>query len=144
MKRHISLAAGAMLAFGAVTASADTIGGEIAIGGWYHDPSGWVKYPNDIPDDQSRVDVDDDLRLDEQTDLYLRAKLEHPVPILPNIRLGYVHTETEGDGRIDREITFGDETFSVGTDIRSEASSTATTRPSTTSWSTRSSISTWV
>ena len=121
MKKHLSLAAAVLLTLGAMTASADTIGGEIAVGGWYHDPSGWIKYPNDIPDDQSKVDADDDLNLDEQTDIYLRAKLEHPIPLLPNIRLGYVHTETDGDGRIDREFTFGDETFTVGTDIRSEA-----------------------
>ncbi|WP_456382641.1 TIGR04219 family outer membrane beta-barrel protein [Hydrogenimonas sp.] len=121
MKKYLRGVAGIFLLSGTMTLSADTIGGEIAAGGWYHDPGGWIKYPNDIPDDQSRVDVDDDLNLDSGTDLYLRAKLEHPVPILPNVRVAYVHTETEGDGRIDREFTFGDETFSAGTDIHSEA-----------------------
>ena len=121
MKKPLSLAAGAILALGAVTASADTIGGEIAVGGWYHDPSGWIQYPNDLPNDISRIDADDDLGLDSQTDLYLRAKIEHPVPILPNIKLGYVRTETTGDGHIDRDFTFGDISFTVGEDLDSEA-----------------------
>ncbi|WP_353661575.1 TIGR04219 family outer membrane beta-barrel protein [Hydrogenimonas sp. SS33] len=122
MAKRLSLFACAALLTAGISANADTLGGEIAIGGWNHDPSGWVKYPNDVPDDQSKVDADDDLNLDTETDLYVRAKLEHPVPILPNIRLAYVKTESEGDGTISRDFTFGDITVGVSDKIHSEAS----------------------
>ncbi|WP_201352155.1 TIGR04219 family outer membrane beta-barrel protein [Hydrogenimonas urashimensis] len=123
MKKQILFgAAAAFLSLGTVSASADTLlGGEIAVGGWHHDPGGWVKYPNDLPDDQSKVDADDDLNLDAQNDIYLRAKLEHPIPIVPNVKVAYTRTETEGDGRIERSFTFGNIDFTEGRDIHSEA-----------------------
>ncbi len=121
MKRYsLSFVAAAFLAFGTMQAQADTIGGEIAVGGWYHDPGGWILYPNDLGD-ENKVDADDDLNLDSQTDIYLRAKLEHPVPLLPNIRLAYNRTETSGDGRIEKDFQFGDIVFSGGRDISSDA-----------------------
>jgi outer membrane protein len=121
MQKRITLAVATLLAAGTVTLSADTIGGEVAVGGWYHDPGGWIKYPNYLPDDVSKLDADDDLNLDSQTDIYLRGKLEHPVPLLPNVRVAYQRTESSGDGRIDKDFTFGDITYSAGTDIHSEA-----------------------
>ncbi|NPA30342.1 MAG: TIGR04219 family outer membrane beta-barrel protein [Epsilonproteobacteria bacterium] len=102
-------------------ATAADLGGEIAVGGWNHDPSGWIKYPNDLPDFISKVDVDNDLNLDTETDLYIRAKLEHPIPILPNIRVGYTKTNTSGNGRIEKRVVFGDTEFAAGTDVYSEA-----------------------
>ena len=119
VKRFSFLTAPFLLA--AVTSlQADGIGGEIAVGGWNHDPSGWVKYPNKMPDAISKVDADDDLHLDTQTDLYLRAKLEHPIPLVPNIRIGYNRTETTGDGTLGRRVVFGDTEFAAGSNIHTE------------------------
>ncbi|WP_456453214.1 TIGR04219 family outer membrane beta-barrel protein [Hydrogenimonas sp.] len=115
-----TLIAAGMLMAGAVSLSADTIGGEVAVGGWYHDPGGWIKYPNDLPDDQSKLDADDDLNLDSQADVYLRAKLEHPIPIVPNVRVAYNRTESSGDGQISRDFTFGDITFNANEPIYTE------------------------
>jgi len=118
MKR-ITLAAAMALSLTTSSALADTLGGEVAIGGWRHDPSGWILYPNTDPT-ATRLDVDDDLHLDTQSDLYLRAKFEHPLPIVPNLRLGYVHTATEGDGQVNREFTFGDITFGASENIHTK------------------------
>ncbi len=119
--KKIALAAG-VAAFVAVSpVAAKKLGGEIAVGGWQHDPSGWIEYnPNDVPGD-NRVDADDDLHLDTQTDFYARAKFEHPIPILPNIRVAYVHTETTGDGRLSKTFTFDDQVYVANEEIHSEA-----------------------
>jgi outer membrane protein len=118
MKRSVITAA-AIATLGWTAAQADTLGGEIAIGGWNHDPSGWILYPNDDPT-ATRVDADDDLHLDTQSDLYLRAKFEHPLPFIPNLKLAYVHTATEGDGTVTKGFTFGDITVGINENIHSE------------------------
>ncbi len=117
-KFFITLVATALISHNGVAAD---LGGEIAVGAWNHDPSGWIKYPNNLPDFISKIDLDDDLNLDTETDLYLRAKLEHPIPILPNVRLGYTKTNTSGNGRIEKGFVFGDIHLGAGTDVYSEA-----------------------
>ena len=118
MKRY-SIIASALLALGATSATADTIGGEIAVGGWNHAPSGWVQYPSS-PTDENKVYLDDDLNLDTQTGLYIRAKLEHPIPVLPNIRLAYTSLKSEGDGTVERTFTFGDVTVNANEKTHSD------------------------
>ena len=118
--RKIAFAAGVAAWVASSPMAAKDLGGEIAVGGWNHDPSGWVEYPNDAPGD-NKVDADDDLHLDSQTDLYIRGKLEHPVPLLPNVRVAYVHTETEGDGTVSKSFEFGDITIGANEPVHSEA-----------------------
>ncbi|WP_457596104.1 TIGR04219 family outer membrane beta-barrel protein [Hydrogenimonas sp.] len=119
MKKSL-LVASALLLAGGVSAQADALGGEIAIGGWNHDPSGWIKYPNYLGD-ENKLDADSDLNLDTETDLYLRAKLEHPIPIVPNVRVSYVRTASSGDGTISKNFTFGDITFGANEKVHTEA-----------------------
>ncbi len=114
--KSISLAASALLCFSAVTANADTIGGEISAGGWNHDPSGWVQYPTG----SDKIDLDDDLNLDTRTELYLRAKIEHPVPLLPNIRLAFTQNQSSGDGTLSKTFNFGGFTFVANEKVHTE------------------------
>jgi len=100
---------------------ADDLGGEVAIGGWNHAPSGWVRFPNDIPLEINKVDIESDLFLDSDTDLYLRAKLEHPIPLLPNLRLDYSEVQTSADGIATRPFHFGRHVkVDVGDTVHSE------------------------
>ncbi len=115
MKRF-SIAASALLLFSAATANADTIGGEVAVGGWNHDPSGWVQYPTG----SDKIDLDSDLNLDTRTELYLRAKIEHPLPLLPNIRLGFTQNRSSGDGTITKSFSFGGITVTGGEKVHTE------------------------
>ncbi len=119
MKRF-SLVAMAMLSLSALTLNADSLGGEIGVGAWQHDPSGWIKYPNYVPDNQSKLDLDGDLNLDSDADIYAYAKFEHPIPIIPNVRVAYQRNHTAGDGRISRQFTFGDITYSANEPVHSE------------------------
>ncbi len=115
MKRF-SIAASALLLFGAATANADTIGGEVAAGGWNHDPSGWVQYPTG----SDKIDLDSDLNLDTRTELYLKAKIEHPLPLLPNIRLAFTQNQSSGDGTITKSFNFGVITITGGDRVHTE------------------------
>lgn len=97
------------------TAQADTLG--IAAGGgvWQQDYSGTA-----ADADGRSFDVDDDLGLDSTSEGYLWARLEHPVPVLPNLRLEHASLDTDGDGRVERDFTFQGRSFSVNERVSSE------------------------
>ena len=117
--KKVSLITSAVVAL-ATTAMADTIGGEIAIGGWHHDPSGWVQYPANTTD-ANKIDLDDDLKLDTKSEIYVRAKLEHPIPVLPNIKLAYTQVRSHGDTVSTRGFKFGDIDFPANAAITTDA-----------------------
>lgn len=102
----------ALLAAG--TAQADLVGATFGAGGWSQDPGGWVNY------DGEDFDVDDDLDLENNTGAYAYAKIEHPVPLLPNVRLYYGQSNFDGDGTVTAERTFGGITFQRDEEVRSE------------------------
>lgn len=115
MRATISIIALSAL-FAAGAAQADVIGATFGAGGWSQDPGGWVQYETD-----DEFDVDDDLGLDEETGGYAYARFEHPVPLLPNVRLHYQQASFEGTGRIQETITFGDVSFRTNDEVKSEA-----------------------
>jgi len=85
---------------------ADFIGGEINVGYYTHNPSGTATYKRDS------VTMDDTLGWSSQNDIFLKAYLEHPLPLLPNIKLGYTdfsHTGTT-DGS---PFAWGDSVFTT-------------------------------
>jgi outer membrane protein len=63
---------------------ADTIGGEISVGFFNHAPSGKVQYNTD-----KSADFTDTLGFETAQDIVLKAYIEHPFPLFPNLRLGY-------------------------------------------------------
>jgi outer membrane protein len=73
---------------------ADFIGGELNLGYYSHSPSGTATYKDD------RVDIEDDLKWDSSGDIFLKAYLEHPVPIIPNIKVGYTNFSHSGNGEV--------------------------------------------
>ena len=74
---------------------ADFIGGEINVGYYNHAPSGSAEYK-----DGGSVDVEDDLKLDTSNDIFFKAYFEHPVPIIPNIKIGYTDFSHSGKGTV--------------------------------------------
>ncbi len=93
---------------------ADVIGGEVDIGYYNHAPSGWVQYKGDV------VDLEKDLKWSDEGDIFLKAYLEHPLPILPNIKLGYNKFGHSGSGEVTKGFSFGGESFGIGTDVDTE------------------------
>ncbi len=75
-------------------ANADVLGLGASIGYWDSDLSGTASTGGD------RVDVDNDLDLSNNGEANLSAYLEHPVPLLPNVRLSYVKIDQDGRSQI--------------------------------------------
>ena len=75
-------------------ASADIL--SIAVGGgiWNETPEGGINKTID----PTSVDVKNNLFWTEESQGYLFATLEHPVPILPNVRLMYTSLDHAGNG----------------------------------------------
>lgn len=93
MKRLIP-AVTASLFIAAPAVQADVLGVGASIGYWDSDLSGKAANGSD------RVDVENDLDLSNNDEANLSAFLEHPIPLLPNVRLGYVRIDQSGRGEL--------------------------------------------
>lgn len=102
---------GAACCTGAV--QADALGIEAGIGSWQMDPAGYLNYRGD------NVDVDDDLHLSDSANAFVWFAFEHPVPVLPNLKLAYTRVESDGAGRVSRSFDFGSITVNISDQISS-------------------------
>lgn len=80
---------------------ADMLGGEVSLGFFNHDPSGNTSYRGDS------VSLEDTLGFSEKQDIFLKAYIEHPFPLLPNIKLGYTTLSHEGRSSV-KDFLWGD------------------------------------
>jgi outer membrane protein len=92
---------------------ADAIGGEINIGYYNHTPSGTMQYQGDI------IDVKDTLKWKEEGDIFAKVYIEHPLPIIPNIKLGYSEFGHTGAGTISQAFDFGGTTYAANSNVDS-------------------------
>jgi outer membrane protein len=88
-----------------VGAYADTIGGDVKISYWQGAYSGDVfsRADNEL------VDLEKDLNLDDGGFLEVSASLEHPIPIIPNIRVSHIDLDESATSTISK--TFEGVTF---------------------------------
>lgn len=91
-----NLIAGSLLAAMPVMATADVISFAVGGGVWNETPEGNIIQPSNAP--TPVVDVKNNLFWTEESQGYLFATLEHPVPILPNVRLTYTSLDHAGSG----------------------------------------------
>ena len=103
----------ALTLFCATVSMADFIGGEVNLGYYTHTPSGDISYKGNI------IDTQDDMKWKQEGDIFFKAYFEHPVPLIPNLKLGYTNFTHKGDGRVDSSFTFGDVSFNSSVDIKS-------------------------
>jgi len=92
--RKLMMAMGASLMVAAPVVSADILGVGATVGYWDADYSGKASKGND------RVDLERDLNLSSDSNANLTAYFEHPVPVLPNVRLAYTRTKQSGNGQL--------------------------------------------
>ncbi len=92
--RKLILALGGATALAAPVVHADVIGLGANVSYWDSDLSGDVRNGGDA------VDVDNDLDLSSDSNANLSAYIEHPVPLLPNVRLNYTKIEQDGRGEV--------------------------------------------
>jgi outer membrane protein len=80
---------------------ADTIGGEASLGFFNHDPSGDASYLG------RSENLNDTFGFSEEQDIFLKLYFEHPLPVIPNIKLGYTTLSHHGSSNVN-DFTWGD------------------------------------
>ncbi len=101
---HVKRVAPYLLLFTLNQLHADTAGGEISLGFFNHQPNGHASYKGNT------ADIADTLGFSEEQDIFLKAYLEHPLPIVPNIKLGYTELSHGGNSSVN-DLTWGDSTY---------------------------------
>ena len=108
----------AMLLFTALplgaTQAAGLTGINVGVGVWNQSPSGHVQ------SEGNRADVEDDLRVDSDTQVFFWADFRHPVPLIPRVKLQHTPVDLSGDGRVRNEFSFGDVTVGTDNDVRAD------------------------
>lgn len=117
MKKTLITAATCLMALPTV-ASADTIGLFVGAGTFNPEFSGTFKN-SDTSDTVGEIDLEDDLDLDDDSATFFYIAIEHPIPVLPNIRLARTDMEQEGTSTLTRDITFDGETYSANAQVDS-------------------------
>ncbi|RBW49761.1 TIGR04219 family outer membrane beta-barrel protein [Marinobacter sp. F3R11] len=92
--RKLILAAGSSLVLAAPLVQADVVGLGASVSYWDSDLSG------DVTSGSSSVDVNDELRLKDDGNANASVYIEHPVPLLPNVRLAYTLVQQSGNGTL--------------------------------------------
>jgi len=92
---------------------ADFIGGELNVGYYNHTPSGTVQYQG------TPIDIENDLKWKDEGDMFVKAYFEHPLPIIPNIKVGYTEFGHSGAGVINQNFEFGGKIYTMGSNIDS-------------------------
>ena len=108
--RKLMIVVGGSLALAAPLANADVLGVGANVSYWDSDFSG------EVVNKDSAVDIEKDLNLDSDSNANFTAFFEHPIPVLPNVRLNYTSISQSGRGEI------GPEEFDgiVNTDVKSD------------------------
>ena len=86
---------------------ADIIGGEASIGIFNHAPSGNASYALPFSNIDTSANLEDTLGFSEEQDLFFKAYLEHPLPLIPNIKIGYTALSHDGSNSVEA-FSWGD------------------------------------
>jgi outer membrane protein len=89
-------------------------------GYWQPIPTGTVSSDGDS------IDVEDELGFDRNEAATFMANLEHPVPLLPNVRVRHFSADDSAKGEVERSRTFRGVTFTRREKVRSEYDLTTT------------------
>lgn len=93
-------------------AHADTVFGIYAgAGSWQ------TEYSGDIGDPALTAD---ELGIDEKNNTFFYIAIEHPVPLLPNVKLQQTELTSDQTATITEDFTIGDEDFTTGTEVATD------------------------
>lgn len=90
--KKINILFAPLLVAASFSAQADILGGSVEATYWHAGLSGFAAIGND------KVDAEDDLNFDNESFFELAASVEHPVPIIPNVRLKYTDLDQTANG----------------------------------------------
>ena len=97
MRRLFMILAGSAV-LAAPVAQADVLGFGAQVGYWDSELSG------DVATNGGSVDVNDELNLDGESSNQLSLYLEHPIPLLPNVRVAYINIDQTASGRLNNDF----------------------------------------
>jgi outer membrane protein len=115
--RHSLLVPAIITAIGfsaCTTVSADTLGFRVGGYSWGQDYDGDIRSSASVIDE---VDLNNDLGLDDENGTSFFVEFEHPIPVIPNIRLEQTELEISATGNPSRNFTFDGQTFVVTDEI---------------------------
>ncbi|WP_373095789.1 TIGR04219 family outer membrane beta-barrel protein [Zhongshania sp.] len=110
-KRLIALAI--LAASASVSSQADIIGATAGAYMWKQSWEGDVKAGSD------GIDMNDDLGYDDETGKSFYVALEHPVPVLPNIRLQSTDLDISEKGTLTKSYTFDGKVYAQSEEVDS-------------------------
>lgn len=113
MKKLLLGAAVALLPL--TTMAATILGFQAGAGSWSHDPSG--NFTASVADIGSSADLKNDLNLAEKSEGYTYFIVEHPVPLIPNLK--YVNTKlsSAGSGTVSSDFKFNGQTYTQSSSV---------------------------
>ena len=106
MKLRHWLAAGLLLT--PITAMADFAGFRVIGGSFDYEVEGTIRDSNSLVNE---VNLKTDLHLGDQSESFFYAYIEHPIPVIPNIRVGSTGMNLNGSGLATKSFTFNGVTF---------------------------------
>lgn len=96
-----------------VVAQADTLGFLVGANTWSQSMTGQVQSGS------SQIDVQNELSIDDQTQGNFYLAFEHPIPIIPNVRVQHTLLDMAGSNTLTEDIDFEGITFPAGSEIDS-------------------------
>lgn len=109
------LAASALVLCLPISSYADTLGFKIGANLWQQNYDGTIQAGTG----GTKIDLETDLGFDDDSGANFYVAIEHPIPILPNIRLQHTELDITESNTLQRSITFNDVTYNVSADIKS-------------------------
>lgn len=118
MKKSVyMLPVAAGLALASTSVNADTVlGGYIGAQAWNMQAEGGF----------AQNDALAGFSFEKETNANFYAALEHPIPLIPNIKLARTSYDTAGTTILDNTFTFGDEVYTVNSQLQTTAELTTT------------------
>jgi outer membrane protein len=114
MKRIAVLGMSSIFLFAGSSKAGFLIDFEASVGAIQQKPSGYVSYKP--ISDTDKIDVKNDAHVGDKTKPWAKFKFEHPIPIIPNIKLAYMPMKFDGSGVLTRDIRWGNYTYKANAD----------------------------
>ena len=88
---------------------ADTLGGEFFLGMYSHTPSGYASYTAPgMGKTGTSANLEDTLQWESNENIFLKAYLEHPVPMLPNVKVALTQLSHDGQSNVGNDFVWGE------------------------------------
>jgi len=98
--------------------AADILGVRVGANYWNYDIGGTAR--DQTRDSANNIDVNKDLGYDDGSLGHYYISLEHPVPLLPNVRISKTDIDEDANGRLTNTVVYGDIIFQADEDVSSK------------------------